>query len=259
MHDREFRKGDRVKVSKDATYRVGRAAKAAKEGFLTGVLLTNEDPCCGCYVVRFTRNIGGTDTFGTTGPAGYLDEVTPRYMTLVEKGPASVLERDEEPDAELTPRRFDVGQVVRITDNANGFSGVRVGDIGVVVEDDGALVGLRMVKSNPAYHSLNGKTAPDHGYYMPVNQVEAVIEGLGVSLKVMKSKPEPHAAAKVERGFRVSLKVDSQSYDGGHKLAAGCENRAAYRVEFGTGDAYYVIPFGPGDGVVVGEKDIEVL
>lgn len=214
--------GTKVRVSRDASYRVKRACKAAKKTYLLGVIRTPKDPCCGCYIVEFNRNIGTDSTFGGRGKMGYCDEVQPEFITVV--GKAKV----EEPTSEY--RDPKVGDLVVYHGGIHGPA--KEGAVGIIRIVDGSdSVGVEFIRGyrKEQGHDLDGSVKNGAGWWLSTRKL-TLAEGDGVTFKVGDKVEiiERHDHAQVGmKGTVVVVNKDQASHpfgiqfpgwDGGHNL-----------------------------------------
>lgn len=162
--------GTKVRVGRDATYHVKAACKQAKKTYLMGVTKTRMDPCCGCYIVEFKRNIGTDSTFGDKGKLGYCEEVEEGFMTVVGKA--------AEPKA--TPKvDLKVGDFVEwVSDN---YGPAKKGARGIILDIQGpAEVGVEFIVGYNVGkgHDLGGKSKDGAGWWVSAKSLKKV-DGLG--------------------------------------------------------------------------------
>lgn len=214
-----MRVGTKVRVSPTASYHVGRACKAAKKTYLLGVIRTPKDPCCGCYIVEFNRNIGTDGTYGGKGKAGYCDEIQPEFMTVVGE------EKAKAKKAVYVPK---VGDMVRWTGGNQGPA--KPGAIAIVRVVDGPReVGLEFIRGYKAKagHDLDGSVKGGAGWWVSTDHLEPVGEfpfKVGDKVEIIERHDDAQVGMK---GTVVVVDKDRESHpfgiqfpgwDGGHSL-----------------------------------------
>ena len=198
-----FYKGDKVRVSRDATYHVKEAARKAKKTYLVGKVLTDEDPCCGCYIVEFTRDIGKKGSYSWAGgKLGHMDEITPEFMTLSKSKGARVEVEDAGKPSGLKTTDFKEGdKVIVVARDEDNYPGLKLGEEGEVKTVGRLTLGIEFERQTEERHTLGGRADYGHGYW--------VDPGL---LKVTKQVFEAGKAVKVDLLKNVRTQVGETKY-----------------------------------------------
>ena len=215
--------GTKVRVSREATHAVRRACKAVKKTFLLGKTVGELDPCCGCYVVQFNRNIGTTESFYTTGKVGHLDEVNPEYITALEptKGRAAAAKTWE-------PKEGDYVRYIGKADQGPAKRGA-IGRVRAIEETDLA-VGVEFILdyAQGKGHDLSGRVKNSSGWWLVAANLEPVAPGTVFKVGDYVEVTERHDAATPRlKGFVYHIQshasfqpygVRFPGWKGGHSL-----------------------------------------
>lgn len=211
--------GTKVKVSRDATYKVKMACKAAKKTYLTGTIV-DYDGCCGCYIVEFTKNIGTDGLFGTDGKKGHLDEIKPSFITIG-KAPVTV---------KATKETIKVGDVVEWT--GINYGPARKGALGIVRKYTGKDgIGVEFVKGyrKNMGHDLDMDIKDGRGWWVSRRDLKIVeptaLFAIGDKVIIVERHD---AASKGMKGVIVGIDegkashpyygVQFPGWEGGHSL-----------------------------------------
>jgi len=206
-----IRIGTKVRVERDATYHVRVACKKAKKTYLLGVTKNTMDPCCGCYVVEFSRNIGTDSTFGGKGKLGYCEEVEEGFMTVVGKA--------------ATPKvtkTFKVGD--RVVWTSDDYGPAKNGAIAIVrvVEKEGRDVGVEFIENYNLGrgHELNGEVKNNSGWWVGTRDLRLIEPGDEFKVGTKVIIVETHDSARVGmKGVIAVVDKDKTSHPYGVQFA----------------------------------------